>query len=571
MITKKCTVSGQEFEITESDLDFYKKMEIISAEDYEKLKSREISDCVGLPILCPEERMRRRLAFRNERNLYQRQCDGTKKKIISMYSPDRGYIVYDNNYWWGDSWKATDYGRDFDFSRDFFPQFEKLNKKVPKMARIQQGENTNSTFCNCASYNKDSYLIFSANRNEECMYGTFLIGNTSCIDNFHILDSELLYECVNCENCYESKFLIDCKNCSDSWFLKSCIGCSNCFGCINLRNKQYYFLNKKYSKEDYKKKLDSLNLTSASSYKNLRQNFAEFTKKFPHKNMEGVLAENCSGNYVFNSKNAHECWDATKLEDCKYCDDIESAKSSYDVSFYGGKELNELLYEGEGLGHGVFEVKFSKLVWGGSSSLEYCWESFSCEDCFGCSGLRNKKYCILNKQYSKEEYFKLRDKIIEHMKKTGEWGEFFPAKLSPFAYNETVANEYFPLTKEEIEKRGLKYREEKQSFKYDGPKYEIPAKISDVPDEICEKILTCEATGKYYKIQKAELKFYRKMNLPIPLFCPEERHCRRLSLRNPRKLWQRECNQCQIKIQTTFAPNRPEKILCEKCYLQHVN
>ena len=29
---------------------------------------------------------------------------------------------------------------------------------------------------------------------------------------------------------------------------------------------------------------------------------------------------------------------------------------------------------------------------------------------------------------------------------TGEWGEFFPSSLSPFGYNETVAQEYFPLT-----------------------------------------------------------------------------------------------------------------------------
>lgn len=42
MIKNFCRVSGKQFEITESDLDFYRKMEIISPEDYEKLKSREI-------------------------------------------------------------------------------------------------------------------------------------------------------------------------------------------------------------------------------------------------------------------------------------------------------------------------------------------------------------------------------------------------------------------------------------------------------------------------------------------------------------------------------------------------
>lgn len=64
---------------------------------------------------------------------------------------------------------------------------------------------------------------------------------------------------------------------------------------------------------------------------------------------------------------------------------------------------------------------------------------------FGCIGLRNKEYCIFNKQYTKEEYNALVPQIIEHMKKTGEWGKFFHPSLSPFGYNETVANEYFPV------------------------------------------------------------------------------------------------------------------------------
>ena len=36
------------------------------------------------------------------------------------------------------------------------------------------------------------------------------------------------------------------------------------------------------------------------------------------------------------------------------------------------------------------------------------------------------------------------------MKSTGEWGEFFPHEMSPFGYNETVAQEYFPMTEDEV-------------------------------------------------------------------------------------------------------------------------
>ncbi|MBU0626695.1 hypothetical protein KKH82_04680 [Patescibacteria group bacterium] len=83
----------------------------------------------------------------------------------------------------------------------------------------------------------------------------------------------------------------------------------------------------------------------------------------------------------------------------------------------------------------------------------YCSCCRNIKDCFGCISLNNAQYCILNKQYTKVEYETLVPKIIEHMTKTEERGEFFPSSISPFGYNETVASEYYHLTKEEAIKQ----------------------------------------------------------------------------------------------------------------------
>jgi hypothetical protein len=40
--------------------------------------------------------------------------------------------------------------------------------------------------------------------------------------------------------------------------------------------------------------------------------------------------------------------------------------------------------------------------------------------------LKNKSFCILNKQYSKEEWYELADKIFAFMEKDGILGGFFP-------------------------------------------------------------------------------------------------------------------------------------------------
>ncbi len=79
------------------------------------------------PTLCPECRQQRRLAFRNERNLYYRECDFSRKKIISMYSKDEIYKVYAQDIWWSDKFDGLDYGMNFDFDKNFFEQFQELS------------------------------------------------------------------------------------------------------------------------------------------------------------------------------------------------------------------------------------------------------------------------------------------------------------------------------------------------------------------------------------------------------------------------------------------------------------
>jgi hypothetical protein len=174
----------------------------------------------------------------------------------------------------------------------------------------------------------------------------------------------------------------------------------------------------------------------------------------------------------------------------------------------------------------------------------------------------------LNKQYSKEDYEALVPQIIEHMKKTGEWGEFLPSPLSPFAYNETVAQEYYPLSKHEAAGKGYRWKDPDEVNHYQGPFNPLPDSIRDVDEEITKKILKCEVSGQLYRIIPQELKWYKQQGIPIPRRCPDQRHRDRLQLRNPRALWNRTCSLCAKTVLSSYAPTRPEKVLCEECYLK---
>ena len=60
---------------------------------------------------------------------------------------------------------------------------------------------------------------------------------------------------------------------------------------------------------------------------------------------------------------------------------------------------------------------------------------------------------------------------------------------------------------------------------------DLPDSIDQVEDSILQYAIACEVTGKLFRIQAAELAFYRKHHIPLPRKHPDQRHLERLALR----------------------------------------
>jgi CxxC-x17-CxxC domain-containing protein len=201
--------------------------------------------------------------------------------------------------------------------------------------------------------------------------------------------------------------------------------------------------------------------------------------------------------------------------------------------------------------------------------------------------LHKKQYCIFNKQYTKEEYEALVPKIIAQMNevpyidKKGrvyKYGEFFPAELSFFAYNETLAFGEFPLTKEEALAEGYRWKEaEEKDYKITLQPESIPDNIKDVTDDILKESIGCAHKGECsdrcttaFRLTKNKLDFYKANNIPIPRLCHNCRHVRRVKNQSSMKLWHRKCAKCGKDIETSYAPDRPETVYCKQCYNEEV-
>jgi len=556
---KQCKQCELKFDIPKEDQEFYERIAV-------KIGDKKLE--MPSPELCFSCRHQKRLAFRNEMFLYHRKCDYSGKQIISMYSPDKIHKIYDQHIWWSDDWDPIDYGQDFDFSKSFFEQYKELQRKVPRTS-LNNINAENSDYSNLALNNKNCYLIFTADDNENCAYLRFSDRNYRCYDSDRTYDSTDCYESIDMEKCNGCSYSQKCINSSALFMCYNMIGCHDCIGSANLRSKQYYIFNKSYSREEYEKKKTEMLLPSYFGLKKLSEQYLEFLKKQPRKYLELVNCEDSLGDYLRDCKNAKQCYHCVGLEDCKYMINCYFAKDCYDWDFVGAKG-SELCHEMSSCAYCMVNCHFCSACWENCSDMYYAELCLNSKNLFGCIALRHKQYCILNKQYSREEYEEILPRIIEHMKKTGEWGEFFPIELSTFAYNETVAAEYFPLDKADIKKHGWSWIDDETEKMYSGPEYEIPDDIKDVGDDICKKILICEETGKPFKIIPQELKFCKIKGLPLPRIAHMQRHKNRMKLQNPWTLEERNCSKCNELIYTTYSADRPEPVYCEKCYLAEV-
>ena len=566
---KNCKHCNIEFDITDKDLEFYDK---VSPTFWWKKYN------IPTPTFCPDCRQQRRLSFRNERKLYRRKCDATGKQIISIYtprvlpegsSPEKNYKVYNWDFWWSDKWDAMDYWFDFDFSKSFFEQFDDLMKNVPRLQNYVT-KNDDSEYTNWSAYNKNCYLIFVSDHNEDCMYSEDIYQSKNVLDCSDCTDSELCYYCIWCKNCYLGKYLIDCYDCSNSSFCFDCKNSNNCFLSVGLRNKNYMIKNVQYTRENYEKEMKKYENFTYSEIKTLFSELLIIKKSFPHLSFHWNGNENTLWDYNFNCKDSYNIYSSREAENCKNVVVWIHAKNCHDS--YVAVDNSELIYENVS-SIWLVSSAFNFWSWINCNNLFYTDHCQNSNNLFWCTWLKNKEYCILNKQYTKNEYEVLMPKIIEHMKKTGEWWEFFPASMSPFWYNETVASEYYLLTKEEILNQWFNFSE----YEIPLPKVEkiipaskLPENINDIPDDILNWAIECEVTNKPFRIIVQELEFYRKHNLPIPRRHPEQRHIDRIKLKNPKKLFTRICDKCSIDMKTTYAPERKEIVYCEECYNKEI-
>lgn len=546
---KNCQNCGKEFEITSIELNQYNKINLV------------------IPDKCVNCRWKHLFAFWPFGKFRQGKSDLSGDSLITMLPEQPRYPIFTSHEWFSDAWDAMDYGQDYDPNRPFFEQLKELQEKVPRPHQ-QGAQSTECDWCDDAWESKNCYLSRSILRCENILYSYRSVDVKDSIDVSHVFNLDQCYNCTYCFSSYNLIFSRNCRDCIDSSFLYDCRNVSNCFMCWNLRGKSYCIENVQYTKEEYQEKMKAIDFGSNEVLNTLKERYNEILKdNVIHRENFSVKTYGSLGTYLSNCNNCINTFFWEDSENCVNC--LRGLKTKDSIDLLGCWQL-ELSGNNSCCTNG-YDLKYS--IWcDGARYSEYCDQCIEVDYCFGSVGLRKKKYCILNKQYTEEEYNTLKNKIVEDMKNSGEYGKFPPYSLGLCPYNYSTAQIYFPeVTKEEVIKNGG-YWQDDNGHVIDGmPTSELPDSISDTDASISKQALICPVTGWRYNISDAEYSFLQRKNIAIPRVHFDVRTKERLQSFAQTKAEDYNCVFCNKDI-TAYYPKDWDykKIACEACYQKEV-
>ncbi|MCX6788996.1 MAG: hypothetical protein NTZ42_00070, partial [Candidatus Gribaldobacteria bacterium] len=456
--------------------------------------------------------------------------------------------------WFGEGWEPFDYAVEYQPSKTFFTHFKELQLATPRPNLRVNATNINSDFTNGAFRLKDCYLIFDTKAAENSAYGIAIDDSRNCFDCLSTYHSEQCYNCFEGSRLAKCFFVEYCRYCLESSFLFDCRDCDHCFMCANLRHKKYYFFNQPFTKEEYEAKMAKINLGDRNTFNFFLEKFAKLKSQAIYKENHNDRVVNCLGDYIQGAKNCYMCFYSVASENLAYSMGNFQVKDSYDV--FGGLD-SAFVYDSHG-GIGNYNLKFSFAV-KFSRDCEYCDNCVNCHNCFGCIGLKNKSFCILNKQHSESEYWQKLDRIKTAMLSDNQYGEFFSPELALVPYNISVATSY----------QGFDDIEKAKQYGY------VVEDIPETPIETAQddKVIFDQKNNKKFRYIKAELDFHRRHNLPLPLEHPSVRLTDGRKKLGPvtLKFYNRDCAKCGQKMQSVYPAGEPVKVYCEACYLSTIS
>ena len=545
-----CPISGERWACEQEEIDWWGKFNV---------PARDVS---------PMKRRRWLTGFNLGLEMWWNKDAQTGEKILSYVHPDSKIQVVEDTRWHAEDW-STRVSVEPDASKSFFEQMRVLNEGIPVPALRTYNPPINTVGAGLISV-EDSFMVFAVLKTKRSAYGWLLDGMENCqdiffgytsTDSFYVNHVERLHNCrivLQSQDCFNSSFLFDCRN------------CEYVFGGFNLRNRQYVWWGEQLSRGEWEQRAKELDL---KSWKTFSENMDRFLKTLDGEAVWpenfNIQAEDSSGEYLVRCLRARHAFGVNDGTDfynaqishngCERCAHSSGFTASSDLYMVAGASS-------------CSNMKFSSNC-GTSRNLEYCMQCYNCEDCFGCVGLNRKKFCLLNKQYDEDEYWRKLDEMKCAMLNRGEYGRYLPGDFSPAGIEFSTAN-FFDYPERELEAIGAVHFDPSVGAVQDASSMTDPETLPDHLDD-CEayvgKPLIDKGLDRAFAVRRDDYKFYKKLGLPFPRrhYIARVRSLARMA--NTFTSSEHTCANCSKSVivanNLTFKNRR---VYCYGCYLEYL-
>ncbi len=292
-------------------------------------------------------------------------------------------------------------------AQTFFQEFQRLLDKTPK--RPEQIYNSIDCIGNYIHNSKNLQYCFDC---AKCTDGIYLFDSSSVdssVDCDYAVECQLCYECVDPFKCFNCSYLEYCSNMRDSDFSIWCMNCNDVFGCVLLRNKSFCIFNRQFTEDEYRKRVAVYRTWPPEK---ILAEIEKLRNRFPLTQTNSAHNENSDfGDFVHYCKNCYMSFDAAYDENCAYVYDTFHCKSVIDATYEFKDDLVYQAVDSISIFNSNFIVNSKNC-----SDSNYIFDCANVKNSLGCVGLANVEYCILNRQFTKEEYEKKSLEIITVLK-----------------------------------------------------------------------------------------------------------------------------------------------------------
>ncbi len=490
--------------------------------------------------------------------------------LLSAIHPDTPIPVVTEEEWV--EMDATTFGQEIDLAQPVFDQLWGLVTRVPhnptrnlNCTQSVAVGTINANDCYCVSA---SYIV------NRCLYGYAMLNGEDCIDSGNGMNVARSYQSGGSNDISDCQYVYESKGCLNSSFLFDCWNCEFCFGATNQRNKRFLFFNEQLDEAEYKKRLAEIDLSDASVANVYIKRFMALWRA------EGVWPEafgygntEAEGEHVFGCVRCQECFWQNMSVDCYRCR-LGASNSGCAYTSGAGSQQDSYMTTGGTFGSGnKFCVGATKCI-----GCEYCFNCRECENCFGCVGLQHKKFCIFNKQYTEEEYWRRLDELKCQMLEAEEYGSFFPAKFSPCGLQFSAGEIYVGYSAERLKQYGAPYLDPKRGQVFAPHPQELqpieadslPLRLDDVDSSLfVGKAIHDPECDRLFTILPSEFETYKAKRWPLPRRHFTTRLIELVRRSNSPMPKDAECAACHVAITTYRNFTFPERtVYCRSCYLK---